>query len=387
MASGYVERRGKSWRIVIEAGRKPDGSRNRIFKTMSGVTKKEAEAEMHRIANELTTGVYVEPSKLTLSEYLDQWLENHSKTRLSPMSAFRYKKEIENRIKPVIGHIRLEHLTPLAIQSFVDEIEKAGWLKSDKPLSAEMITYDLKIIKRALKQAVKWGLIPRNPASDIAAPQATKNKEMNILTEEQIKNLLSTLKTGKDFQKYVLILLLVSTGLRLGEALALTWDDIDFEPENEVILVNKTIQRVDGEILIKPPKTESSNRKVTIDPILAAALKRHSTKQKERRLMLGSKWKGKGNHVFTGPTGGLTVNSTIENWWIQFRKQNGLEGIRLHDMRHTHATHLLASGKIDIKTIAQRLGHKNAAMTLNIYSHVLPAKEREAAKVMSYLWQ
>ncbi|SFR14702.1 site-specific integrase [Desulfoscipio geothermicus] len=141
------------------------------------------------------------------------------------------------------------------------------------------------------------------------------------------------------------------------------------------------------EILIKPPKTESSIRKVTIDPHLTAMLKRHRIRQNEKRLKLGNKWKGNNNQVFTGPTGGLMVPSTVQNWWIKFREQNGLENVRLHDLRHTHATHLLASGKIDIKTIADRLGHKNAAMTLNVYSHVLPAKQREAALALAHLWE
>lgn len=247
-----------------------------------------------------------------------------------------------------------------------------------------MIKYDLKIVKAALKQAVLWGLIPRSPATNISAPRAAGKKEMHILTEEQIKDLLTTLKAGKSFQRYVLILLLVSTGLRLGEALALTWADVDLD--SEVITVNKTIQRIGKEILIKSPKTESSNRKVTIDPHLAAVLKRHRLRQKEKKLSLINKWKDAGDHVFTGPTGGLMVPSTVQNWWIKFRQQHGLDNVRPHDLRHSHATHLLASGKIDIKTIADRLGHKNAAMTLNVYSHVLPAKQREAATVLSHLW-
>jgi len=384
LARGYVQKRGNSYRIIVDTGRTAEGNRKRLTKTFSG--KKEAEKELNRILHELDTGIFIEPVKLTFSQYLDKWLPSHTREKLSPMSAHRYQREIENRIKPILGHIPLEKLTPMHIQGFVDEIIRAGHLKADKPLSPEMVKYDLKIVKAALKKAVQWGLLPRNPAENISAPRATEKQEqeMHILTEEQIKQTLTTLKQGKSFQKYVLLLLLVSTGLRIGEALALTWEDIDFE--NEVIFVNKTVQRVGKEIVIKPPKTKSSIRKITIDGHLLAILKRHKARQNERRLQLANKWKGTSNKVFTGPTGGITVPSTVQNWWIKFRGQVGLDHVRLHDMRHTHATHLLASGKVDIKTIAARLGHKNAAMTLNVYSHVLPAKQREAASVMAHLW-
>lgn len=384
--AGYVEKRGKdSWRIVVETTREADGTRKRISRTFKG-KKKDAEAEMHRMAAEIANGIYVEPVKLTFGEYLDRWLPSHAKSKLSPTSHLRYKKEIDNRIRPLLGHILIEKLNPLTIQNFVDEIEKQGRLDNGRPLSAEMIKYTLKVVKKSLKQAVLWGMLPRNPAENISSPKDTKKKEMQILTEGQIKNLLSVLKSGQDHQKYLLILLLLSTGLRLGEALALTWQDIAFT--DEIISVNKLIQRIQGQgILIKPPKTESSIRKVTIESKLVAALKYHRLKQKERRLKLGAVWKGgDSEQVFTGPRGGFMTNSSAENWWSKFRAQHGLESIRLHDMRHTHITHLLASGKMDIKTISERVGHKNASMTLNIYSHVLPAKQREAAQVLSHLW-
>jgi len=384
---GWVEKRGSSYRINIDTGtRDAEGNRKLIRETLKDVTKKEAEAALTKMLHELNTGLYIEPTKLSFSDYLDKWLPSHTREKLSPMSADRYQREIDNRIKPILGHIQLEKLTPVHIQAFVDEIIRAGHLKKDKPLSPEMITYDLKIVKTALKKAVQWGLIPRNPASSIAAPRATKKhkQEMHILTEDQIKKTLATLKQGKDYQKYVLILLLVSTGLRIGEALALEWSDIDFD--NAVISVNKTVQRIKKEIIVKPPKTETSIRKVTIDDHLVATLKRHKARQSERRLLLANKWKGTTNKVFTGPIGGLTVPSTVEGWWIKFRPNVGLDNVRLHDLRHTHATHLLASGQVDIKTISARLGHKNASMTLNTYSHVLPAKERGAASVMAHLW-
>ncbi len=384
---GWTEKRGNSYRINIDTGtRDAEGNRNLIRKTLKGVNKSEADAELTKILHELNTGLYIEPTKLSFSDYLDKWLPSHTREKLSPMSADRYQREIDNRIKPILGHIMLEKITPVHIQAFVDEIIRAGRLKEDKPLSPEMVTYDLKIVKAALKKAVQWSLIPRNPANNISAPRATKKhyQEMHILTEDQIKKTLTTLRQGNDFQKYALILLLVSTGLRIGEALALTWDDIDFD--DAVISVDKTVQRIKKEIIVKQPKTESSIRKVTIDSHLVATLKHHKVKQNERRLKLANKWKGKDNNVFTGPTGGITVSSTMEGWWIKFRGQVGLENVRLHDLRHTHATHLLASGKIDIKTISARLGHKNAAMTLNVYSHVLPAKQREAASVMAHLW-
>lgn len=130
---GWVEKRGNSYRINIELDRAPDGERKYIRKTLKNVKKRDADAELTKMLHELNTGVYVEPSKLTLSEYLDRWLPSHIKTKLSPSSADKYRREIENRIKPVMGHILLEKLTPLTIQNFIDEIEKSGQLKTDKP--------------------------------------------------------------------------------------------------------------------------------------------------------------------------------------------------------------------------------------------------------------
>lgn len=379
---GWIEKRGSSYRVNIELDRAPDGERKYIRKTLKGVKKKEADAELTKMLHELNTGTFIEPTKMTYGEYLDTWLPIHGKN-IAISSLDRYKREIDNRIKPVIGHIPLEKITPLTIQNFLDEIERKGCLKGNKPLSVEVLKINLRVIKKSLKQANHWEMLPRNPAANVSMPKTTVTKEMRILTEEQIKDVLATLRADKKYQRYALILLLVSTGLRLGEALALTWEDLDLT--EGIVHVNKTIQYVDGRVIIGPPKTVSSNRKVPIDAEVVAVLKRCHTKQKENKLALGDKWRGTGT-VFTGPTGITTLAVTVRYWWGRTCLHHGLGGVRIHDIRHTHATHLLASGKLDIKTIASRLGHKNAAMTLNTYSHVLPAKEKEAASVLAHLW-
>ncbi|HHW15667.1 MAG TPA: site-specific integrase [Firmicutes bacterium] len=365
MKGHLISRSKGSWSIVIDLPRGADGRRRQKWFTVRG-TKKEAEAKLASLLHELNGGGFVEPSKMTLGEYLERWLTDYADQAVKPSTAEWYRMMVRTNLAPNLGHISLARLTPLDLQRYY------GQRLAEGRLSPASIRAQHRVLHKALGQAVKWGLVPRNVA-DAAEPPKAERHQMQTLTVEQVHALLEAARaTGR----YALYLMAVSTGLRQGELLALRWDDVDLD--TGILSVRQTIARRGDPGQFSSPKTHRSTRPVALSPGLVAVLKEHRAAQEQEKADWGHVWKEHGL-VFPSEVGTPISPRNLVRQFKCLLKRAGLpETIRFHDLRHTHATLLLKQG-VHPKIVSERLGHSSITITLDTYSHVVPGLQEQAA--------
>ena len=314
-------------------------------------------------------GSYFEPATTPFGEYLDQWLD-HVGDSLAATTRVRDRSIIDRHLKPALGHHALAKLTPMMLQAYYTEALKSGRDGGKGPLSPATVLKHHHIIHRALRQAVRWQLLDRNPADAVDPPKALRT-EMHVLNGPQTAALLVAAQSDR---LHMPVLLAVSTGLRRGELLGLRWGDIDLV--NGTVAVRQTINETSEGIAFAGPKTAKSRRVLPIGATIVAALKRHRAAQDELRLALGSGY-GDGDLVFAAPDGSPWSPAAFSLAFMRLLRKTTLPTIRFHDLRHTHASQLLAQG-VHPKIVSERLGHANIGITLDIYSHVLPGLQEAA---------
>lgn len=336
-------------------------------------TKKEAEAALAEYIQKTNAGEITLAKDITFAEFLQEWIKNYCEANLAPRTLRRYSEIIRLYLIPRLGSIKLQDLRPFHIQ------QHYTWLldKKEGPgLAPATALYQHRIIHEALKHAVRWQLIPRNPADAVEPPKARKT-EINILTPDHIAELLNFLYQEKHVL-FIPTLLAVVTGMRRGEICGLQWSDIDFE--RKCLYVRHQLQRIDGELVLRETKTAGSRRPVVLDDTTIALLKKHKITQSEYRLMFGPEYASANiNYVCTWPDGRLLDPDYVTKAFGKILKKLNLPVVRFHDLRHTHATLLLQEG-VNPKIVSERLGHTDIRITLNTYSHVLPSMQKEAAE-------
>jgi integrase len=356
-------RKDGRWAASVSIGR---GKRKHFLSR----TRAEVAAKLTEALAEQQKGIPIVSSSQSVSQYLQSWLKS-VKSSVRPRSYESYDLNVR-RVTPLLGKRRLNQLTPAAVEGAYADLAESG-------LSNRSIVQVHTVLHNALKKAVQWGLLGRNPTEAVGVPRPVRN-EMQTLTEEQVRRLfLAT----QDHDLHALWVLLATTGLRLGEALGLKWEDIDFE--NCRLTVRRALQRQknDGLVLVEP-KTSRSRRTVYFPDGLATVLREHRRKQAEAKLLLGPGWQNRGV-VFCREDGSLIDPGTISHRLHAITKKDGLPRIRVHDLRHTAATLLLAKGE-NPKIVQELLGHSTIAVTLDIYSHVTPAMHAGAAAKMESLF-
>lgn len=332
-------------------------------------TRREAEAHLTKVMHQSQTGSYVEPTKTTVGEYLRHWLTIIEPT-VKPSTYDRYSRVCEKVITPSIGGVMLSKLRPQHIQSLYSECLESG-------LSVTTVALYHGILHRALKQAVKWQMIPVNPSEAVDAPRP-RSPEMTTWTASEAGRFLAYVE---DDPLAALWRLAVLTGMRRGELLALRWDDVDLE--RGAVTVRRTITRGKDGVVFVEPKTVAGKRTIDIDVQTINALKAHRRDQSERRLQLGPAWNST-DLVFDRGTGEHLHPNIVSRRFPVLCKHAGVTTIRLHDVRHTAATLMLASGEYP-KLVQQRLGHADISMTLGRYGHVIPGQGRDAVDRLSAL--
>lgn len=363
---GQIIPRGeRKWLLRVYLGRE-GGKRKYSARTVEG-TYKQAEMELTKTLREMDTKTFVEPSKISLTEFFDQWLE--SKVDISPRTKSFYESRLDLVWRPKLGHVRLDQLVPHQIQTTLNDLTKLGKL----PRTVESFFMTL---NQALGWAVEMGMLMKNPAQKVTLPRKTR-REMKVLTQEQVQLFLERAEGEK---MYPLWLLLLTTGMRPGEALALQWPDVNFE--NASVSVNKCLT-TDGHghwTVSHELKTESSVRSVSLPKTTVEALRTHKARQAAEILVSGPEYKRQ-DFVFASRNGTFLQPTDVRGKWEKALERHKMPKVRLYDARHTHITHLLEAG-VHPKVAADRAGHSDTRMTMNTYSHVLPQMRQETAGVV-----
>ena len=368
---GSFLKRGRKWAFVLDV---PSGDGSRRQKWFSGyATKKDAERDFGQIVGELYGGSFIEPTSMTVAAYLRHWLAAYARTSVSAKTYERYAEIVESNLIPALGRYQLSKLGPAVIQAFYSDQLLHG-RKSGGALSARTVLNMHRVLRQALKHAVKWQLLARNPA-DATEPPRPRPTEICALDEAQSRALLTA---AKDTELFVPIQLALATGMRRGEILALRWADVDME--RAVLKVCRSVEQTHDGLSFKAPKTAKGRRQVALSKDTVESLRAHKKKQAEARLLLGPGYDN-GDLVVARTDGRCLKPDSFTVAFKKFARGFGMPSLRFHDLRHTHATLLLRQG-IHPKIVSERLGHATIAITLDTYSHVLPGMQAEAARLI-----
>jgi len=355
-------RRDGVWAGSLTVGYDERGIRKR--RTVYGPTKAAVLERLTRLRADALAGLLGDPRRLTVATFLHRWLEDVARTTTRASVYRRYAEIVRLRILPEIGGVTLSRLTPVHVQSLLTSLENKGVSPRGR-----QVTYDR--LHRALAQAVRWGLVPRNVCDAVTRPRAPR-PTMRVLTPEQVTTLLAAAREDRFHALYVLA---VTTGLRQGELLGLQWDDVDLA--SAVLHVRHALHEVAGRLWLDQPKTTRARRTVDLPAVAVAAMRDHQA----RVLAKGRPH----DFVFCDTQGGpVRKSNLVRRSFLPLLKRAGLPRIRFHDLRHTAATLLLLQG-VHPKVVQERLGHSQISITLDTYSHVLPSMGREAAAKLDAL--
>ena len=363
-----VTRSGKEytyWEARVTTGRDP-GTGKQIQRSFTGKTQKEVREKMQAAAVSVNEGTYTDPSRLTVSQWLDIG-ERDYMGGMKSTTVRSFKCHIKNHIRPGLGAVRLKDLHPHMVQQFINGLDQLT------PAAVKSVHTVLRLI---LNRAVDLDYIPRNPALKCILPMQER-KEIQPLDDGQAAALIHA--AGGTRIEFMVPLALF-TGMRLSELLGLTWDAVDMD--KGTITVDK--QLVPGAGKRGPVfTTPKSGKPRTIIPAASAfdALRRQRARQAEYQLRAGPLWSNPHGLVFTVEDGGPLTMPTVESSFSKIRAAAGLDGVRFHDLRHTFAVNSLRAGD-DIKTVQGNLGHATAAFTLDNYGHVTESMKRESAERM-----
>jgi integrase len=347
-------------------------------------TAAEVRDELLKARSDQSHGLPVASERQTVAKFLEGWLEHTLKNRAKPRSFESFTTIVNKHIVPAIGRIRLDKLTPQQVQALLEKKRepyktktKAGKVIEKHGLSPQSIASIRIVLRSALSQALKWGMVGRNVATLIDPPRIPR-PQTHVIDADGARKLLEVAR-GERFE--AILVLAVTLGLRRGEILGLRWSDVDFESCS--IRVNQALQRVGGKLQVTEVKTERSRRVVAVPDSVVRALKIRRAKQAQERLLAGLKWKDSDRDlIFTNPTGGPLEPITLHRDFKRLLRTAELPAeTRFHDLRHTAASLLLAEG-VHLRMIMELLGHSSISLTANTYAHVMPAAMREVADRM-----
>jgi integrase len=344
-----------------------DGGR----KTYYGRSRQQVLDRIKEVARQREQGLEISSMDQLTGDFLARWLEDTVRNSVRPKTYESYELNVR-RLQPLIGSVRLGSLSPAHVQSAYGALLRSG-------LSARTVHHTHAVLHRALKQAVLWNMIARNPTEAASRPRPIRT-EMKTLSESEVRRLF---EATKDDRFHALWIVLATTGVRLGEALGLRWDDVDLASGR--MMVKRALQRQRGNGLVfVEPKTGRSRRTIHLAQGAIAALGRHKGRQAEERLANGPEWQEHG--LVFATIIGRPVEGGQANW--RFHKAlrgAGLPDIRVHDLRHTAASILLTRG-VHPKIVQEMLGHSTITLTLDTYSHVAPTLHGEVAVKMEALF-
>lgn len=365
---GSVVKRGRRWSYVVDIGRDPESGRRRQRWKGGFGTKREAELALRRALDAVDTGE-VGNAGGTLAAYLEHWLAG-VQNAVKPTTAKSYAEVLRWYVIPRVGAVRLSDLTPLHIRSlYADLLDHGG--RRGRGVSAGTVAVVHRVLRKALNDAVLWRLLTRSPLIGVQPPRRT-TAEMRTWSLAEARRFLECVADGRLYPMWALFL---ASGLRRGEVAALKWTDVDLD--QGVLSIRRSRVSVAWQVHESQPKTRSSRRVVSVDDRMVAVLRAHRRRQLEERLAWGSAWTDSG-FTFVTESGEPLHPETITSMFAALVGKAGVPRIRLHDLRHTSASLALAAG-IHPKVVSERLGHSSVSITLDLFSHVAPGLQAEAA--------
>jgi integrase len=379
---GHIVKRGKnSYSIKISVGKDPISEKYKYQWTTVKGTKKEAEKRLSELLNQLDNGIFMNPGKTTLAEFLEGWLKNYAWPNLAPRTAEGYEHIIRRHLIPSLGNIHLTQIKPEIIQKYQVDKMTTGRLDGKGGLSAKTVNHHHITLHDALESAVKLGLLIRNPVDSVDHPHFQRH-EFQIMNEDGVNHIL---EMARQSEYYALFYTALYTAMRRSELLALRWQDVD------LLLCQVSVTRSlhhlrDGSLVFRPCKTAKSRRLVALTPSNTLELEKHYEEQNKLKKSLGLSPLQDDDLVFSHNDGKPLLPDSVTHAWIKLRNRNGFKSVRLHDARHTHASIMLKNGTHP-KIVQERLGHSSIQITLDTYSHVAPGLQEAAAKAFDDLIQ
>jgi integrase len=339
-----------------------DGRRRTVY----GLTRQEASAKLEAVKRQASdAGAVAMPGKRCVDDLLDAWLAVKAPT-LKARTLADYRTIADTYIRPSLGAVALARLEPARIARLY-----AKWQAAGKARTARKIH---QVLRPALALAVRWAWLAANPCERVDAPKWQAERRA-VWSRPELAAFLAAIE---GHWLAPLWLTALGSGLRLGELLALTWDDLDLDAG--ALSVTKSAQVIAGERVTTTPKTRAGTRRVSLPSDVVAALKAHRATQAAQRLRMGAGWLG-GELVFTNPSGGPLRASVVEQAQRRLCAKLGIPKVTPHGLRHAHASLLLAGG-LAITDVSKRLGHGSAAITLKVYAHAIEGSDGGAADVI-----
>jgi integrase len=407
---GSIYQRKKDGRWVGSIDLGWQGGR-RARKYIYGPTQDSVVDRMADARKEAKDGTLVLDERQTVGDFLNRWLQDCARPKVRPTTLRRYADLIRLHIAPEIGGVPLAKLTAQRVQSFLNQkcgATAASTAHSGRPapsgLSPRSVQHLHAVLRVALGQALRWGLVARNVATLVSPPRAP-HKDVQPFSPEEARQFLETVSGDRLEALYTVAL---ACGLRQGEALGLWWEDVNGDAGT--LTVRRQLQRIailapaaepatatDSGALpsttakkpakkpktalrLVEPKTKRSRRTIALPNIVVKALRAHRVRQLQERLLAGSRWQDTG-FVFTTTIGTPLDARNVQDGFKAVLRKAGLRSQRFHDLRHGAASLLLAQG-VAARGVMEILGHSQIGITLNLYSHVMPELLRDAAQKM-----
>ncbi len=350
-----------SWRAQVSVG----GRRL----SYSAKTQRECQAWIKETVQKVDAGHSFKGDEKPLAEFLSGWLVSIKSSRQSTTWNL-YERIIRDHIVPVLGEIRLGNLRPEQVQSLYDR-------KIEKGVGLRTVQQTHEVLRCALKQAVKLGMLGRNPV-DAATPPKRTHKEMRFYDDAQAQGLMIAAMATED-RHLALYQLAITTGMRQGELLGLKWNDLDWERRS--LQVHRQLRKVvGGGYELAAPKTRAGKRTITLGEATVEKLREHLQRQYQERQVAGDRWKD-WELIFPSTIGTPMDSVALRKSFKSLIKQAGLLEIRFHDLRHTAASLMLNYG-VPVIVVSRRLGHSKPSITLDVYGHLIPGMQEKAATIM-----
>jgi integrase len=368
MKGSITQRTKGSWQLRYDGPADATGKRSQVNETVRG-TRREAESVLRERLTAIEAGNYVARSKETVGQFMESWLEVHAMPHTAPKTLDGYRGNVSRYIIPCLGATQLQALTPRCVQGL------HRWML-DKGLSNQSVTHAHRVLSKALNDATSWGIITKNPASSVSPPRPER-KEVEVWDMDSINTFM---EASQDSPFHEAFMLALHTGMRRSEITGLRWHGVDLPAST--IRVTGTLQRVTGHgLLAGQPKTKTGRRAIALGPTTIDLLHGLRGKQLALQAELGDLYQNEDGHVFTNDLGKPIDSNRLSREFAKVVKRAGLPHATLHGLRHCMASLMLADGA-SIKTVAEKLGHSNPSLTLDVYSHLLPTIQEQAAEAL-----